>query len=95
MGRGQADYAISEWTHFFRGEPRVKNDRDVTAADLTGFNIVLFGDPSSNAIYKRMANSSQSPGVPAASSSVSIDSSTRIMRRFVFPDPLRPPRSTS
>ena len=55
---GQADYAISEWTHFFRGEPRVKNDRDVTAADLAKSNIVLFGDPSSNAIYKRMAKQS-------------------------------------
>ena len=30
----QADYAISEWMHFFRGEPRVKNDADVTAADI-------------------------------------------------------------
>ena len=25
---------ISEWVHFFRGEPRVKNDTDVTAADI-------------------------------------------------------------
>ena len=32
--REQADYAISEWVHFFRGEPRVKNDTDVTAADI-------------------------------------------------------------
>ncbi len=54
--REQADYAISEWIHFFRGEPRVKNDVDVTAADLAAHNLVLFGDPSSNAIYKKIAD---------------------------------------
>ena len=54
--REQADYAISEWMHFFRGEPRVKNDTDVTAADIAANNLVLFGDPSSNAVYKRIAD---------------------------------------
>ncbi len=34
--REQADYAISEWIHFFRAEPRVKNDTDITAADIAG-----------------------------------------------------------
>jgi hypothetical protein len=53
--REQADYAVSEWIHFFRGEPRVKNDTQVTADDLANNHIVLFGDPSSNAIYKRIA----------------------------------------
>ena len=52
----QADYAVSEWVHFFRGEPRVKNDTDVTAADIASSNLVLFGDSSSNAVYKRIAS---------------------------------------
>ncbi len=54
--REQADYAISEWIHFFRAEPRVKNDTDVTAADIAGSHLVLFGDPSSNAVYRRIAD---------------------------------------
>jgi dienelactone hydrolase len=54
--REQADYAISEWVHFFRAEPRVKNDTDVSTADIAGSNLVLFGDPSSNAVYKRLAD---------------------------------------
>jgi dienelactone hydrolase len=54
--REQADYAVSEWVHFFRGEPRVKNDTEVTAADIASSNLVLFGDPSSNAVYKRIAS---------------------------------------
>ena len=52
----QADYAESEWVHFFRGEPRVKNDSEVTDADIARHNLVLFGDPSSNAVYKRIAS---------------------------------------
>ena len=51
----QADYAISEWTHFFRGEPRVKKDTEITSSDIASYNLALFGDPSSNAIYRRIA----------------------------------------
>ncbi len=51
----QADYAVSEWTHFFRGEPRVKRDTEITDRDIASYNLVLFGDPSSNAVYKRIA----------------------------------------
>jgi dienelactone hydrolase len=54
--REQAEYAESEWVHFFRGEPRVKKDTEVTADDIANHNIALFGDPSSNAIYKRIAS---------------------------------------
>jgi dienelactone hydrolase len=54
--REQADYAISEWIHFFRGEPRVKDDTDISADDITNNNLVLFGDPSSNAVYRRIAD---------------------------------------
>jgi dienelactone hydrolase len=53
--RAQADYAIGEWAHFFRGEPRVKDDTAITDADITANHLVLFGDPSSNAVYKRIA----------------------------------------
>jgi len=52
----QTDYAISEWVHFFRGEPRVKNDVEIGADDIANNNIALFGDPSSNAVYKRIAS---------------------------------------
>jgi dienelactone hydrolase len=52
----QADYAISEWVHFFRGEPRVKNDVEIEPDDIANNNIALFGDPSSNAVYKRIAS---------------------------------------
>src|SRR6266404_5844657 len=36
------------WARFFRGHPFVKNDKDVTEADLAKYHVVLFGDPGSN-----------------------------------------------
>ena len=36
------------WGKYFRGHPFVKDDKDVTAADMTKYHVVLFGDPGSN-----------------------------------------------
>jgi hypothetical protein len=36
------------WARFFRGHPFVKDDKDVTAADIAKYHLVLFGDPGSN-----------------------------------------------
>ncbi len=36
------------WERFFRGHPFVKDDKDVTEADLAKYHVVLFGDPGSN-----------------------------------------------
>lgn len=88
--RAQADYAISEWVHFFRGEPRVKNDTDVTAADIAAANLVLFGDPSSNAVYRRLADRLpirwRADGVTVGGEK--FDASHAPV--FIFPNPLNP-----
>ena len=86
----QADYAVSEWVHFFRGEPRVRLDTEVSAADIADSNLVLFGDPSSNAVYKRIA--ARLPirwtarGVVVGSERFSSDHAPV----FIFPNPLNP-----
>ena len=36
------------WARFFRGHPFVKDDKDVTEADLAKYHLILFGDPGSN-----------------------------------------------
>ena len=86
----QADYAISEWVHFFRGEPRVKHDTDVTAADIAHNNLALFGDPSSNAVYKRIAGRLPirwtADGVIVGGETFSSDHAPV----FIFPNPLNP-----
>jgi dienelactone hydrolase len=87
----QADYAISEWNHFFRGEPRVKRDTDVTAADLAAHNIALFGDPSSNAVYRRIAG--RLPIEWRADGAVIVAGETFSKDHapvFIFPNPLNP-----
>jgi pimeloyl-ACP methyl ester carboxylesterase len=42
------------WAHYFRGHPFVKDDKDVTAADMAKYHVVLFGDPGSNKVMTKM-----------------------------------------
>jgi hypothetical protein len=43
-----------EWPRYFRGELRVKNDKDVTEDDVRNCNLILFGDPGSNAWIQKV-----------------------------------------
>ncbi|MBC7852609.1 MAG: prolyl oligopeptidase family serine peptidase [Pirellulaceae bacterium] len=47
--------AIEHWRRQFRGNARVKNDVDVTQADMESANIVLWGDPGSNSVLAKIA----------------------------------------
>lgn len=49
-------HAIKEWRRQFRGDARVKNDADITDADIAAHNLVLWGDPGSNRILARIAD---------------------------------------
>lgn len=42
------DRFLKEWSRYFRGDARVKDDREVTAEDARRYNLILFGDPGSN-----------------------------------------------
>jgi pimeloyl-ACP methyl ester carboxylesterase len=42
------------WAKYFRGHPYIKDDRDVTSADMAEYHIVLFGDPGSNRLTARL-----------------------------------------
>ena len=50
------DHAIEHWRRQFRGEARVKNDDDVTDADIAAHNLVLWGDPTSNKLLAKIAD---------------------------------------
>ncbi|MGH9721674.1 MAG: hypothetical protein ACRD8O_15810 [Bryobacteraceae bacterium] len=41
---------------YFRGHVRVKDDAEVTGADLKNYHVVLFGDPGSNRLIARLHN---------------------------------------
>ncbi|MGV3723209.1 MAG: prolyl oligopeptidase family serine peptidase [Actinomycetota bacterium] len=51
----ELQHAITEWRRQFRGEPRIKNDVDVTAADIANHSLVLWGDPGSNRLLSKIA----------------------------------------
>jgi hypothetical protein len=58
---GECKHAIDHWRKQFRGEARVKNDVEVSDADIAGANLVLFGDPSSNKVMARVMASAITP----------------------------------
>jgi hypothetical protein len=49
-------HAIGEWRRQFRGEAQVREDKDVTDADIASSNLVLWGDPGSNKLLARIAD---------------------------------------
>lgn len=54
--KAEMDRAIEHWRRHFRGEARVKDDTAITDADIASMNLILWGDPESNAVLKRIAD---------------------------------------
>ncbi len=54
--KSEMDHAIEHWRRQFRGVAPTKDDRDVTDVDIASSNLVLWGDPSSNAILAKIAD---------------------------------------
>ena len=52
---GEMQHATKHWQRQFRGEAPVKNDTELTSADIAGKNLILWGDPSSNAVLAKIA----------------------------------------
>lgn len=48
--------AIVEWRRQFRGDAQVRQDRDLTEADIASSNLILWGDPGSNQVLARIAD---------------------------------------
>ena len=47
--------AVEQWRAQFRGDVPVKDDTRVTAEDIASHHLILWGDPESNLILKRIA----------------------------------------
>ena len=86
-------HAIEHWRLQFRGEARVKQDTEVTDADLAAHHLVLWGDPSSNALLARIASKLplrwDSTGVHAGDAIYPPDRYAPVM---IYPNPLNPKR---
>ena len=53
---GEEARAIKEWRREFRGEAQVRDDSEVSDAEIAASNLVLWGDPRSNRILARIAD---------------------------------------
>jgi hypothetical protein len=52
--QAEMERAIAQWRQVFRGDARVVDDRAVTPEMVTNSNLVLWGDPSSNAVLTQI-----------------------------------------
>jgi hypothetical protein len=83
--------AIAEWHRQFRGDAQVRDDKDVTDADIANSNLVLWGDPGSNRILARIADRLPLKwtidGIQLGSTKYAAATHAPIL---IFPNPLNP-----
>ncbi len=53
--KAELDRAIEHWRRHFRGDARVKDDTSLTEDDIKSAHLILWGDPSSNALIAKTA----------------------------------------
>jgi len=51
---GELKRVSAEWDAWFRGQPRVVADGQLSESDLASRNLILFGDPGSNAVIAKI-----------------------------------------
>jgi len=91
--KSEMERAIEHWRRHFRGDARVKDDTGITDADIASANLVLWGDPSSNAIMAKVA-----PKLPITWSGSEIKAGAKTFPAAdhalicIYPNPLNPER---
>lgn len=91
--KAEMAHAIDHWRRQYRGEAIVKKDTEVTAEDIKHSSLVLWGDPSSNAILKRIAGSLpirwDAQAVHVGPAALPADHNVPVL---IYPNPLNPNR---
>jgi dienelactone hydrolase len=87
----EGDRAVEHWRRHFRGEARVKDDRDINDADIASSNLILWGDPESNAVLKKIAGKLpirwEGDKIVVGSKSFAAETHAPIL---IYPNPLNP-----
>lgn len=89
----ELEHARRQWRQQFRGEARVKRDRDLTPEDIAGHNLVLWGDPGSNEVMAKIM-----PDLPIKWTREGIQVGERSFPAehhaviLIYPNPLNPDR---
>ena len=87
----EMQHAITHWRRQFRGEAPAKDDKDITEEDIKKSNLILWGDPSSNSVLKKIAD--KLPIVWKDGKVVVGDKSFDVathMPLLIYPNPLNP-----
>ncbi|MBA4064325.1 MAG: hypothetical protein C0501_11555 [Isosphaera sp.] len=86
-------HAVDHWRKQFRGDAPVKKDTEVTADDIATRNLVLWGDPQSNAVLAKIADKLPvkwtDKGVVVGDKTY--DAATHVPV-LIYPNPLNPKR---
>jgi hypothetical protein len=84
-------HAIAHWRKQFRGDAPVKADTDIRDADIAASNLILWGDPMSNAVLAKIADKLPvkwtDKGVQVGNTVY--DAATHVPV-LIFPNPLNP-----
>lgn len=76
------DRFTSDWAKYLRGDLLIKEDSDVSAADIARHHLVLFGDPRSNRLISRVMPKLPVRWPTAAGETLAL----------IYPNPLNPSR---
>ncbi len=76
---GEMKHAVTQWRNQFRGDAPVKADKDIAEDDIKNNNLILWGDPKSNAILAKIAD--KLPIKEFGDSAVQL---------LIYPNPLNP-----
>ncbi len=85
--------ATNDWRAQFRGDVRIKDDVEVTEADVAQYNLILWGDPQSNRWMARLKG--RWPlgwDAQAVTVGARVFGSARHVPVFICPNPLNPRR---
>jgi len=88
-----AEQFVTSWKERYFVGCRIKKDEDVSAQDIQDYNLVLFGDPTSNRLLGRIAEKlpfHQTPsGLEGPSGTIT---GTNLSAQYIYPNPLNPGR---
>jgi len=84
-------HAREHWRSQFRGIAPIKDDAQVTEADIAGSNLILWGDPGSNSILAKFAGKLpivwSEKGVTAGGKTYDVGQHVPVL---IYPNPLNP-----
>jgi pimeloyl-ACP methyl ester carboxylesterase len=89
--KSEMNHATTQWRQQFRGDAPIKDDTAVNDADIASSNLVLWGDPSSNAVLAKIADKLpvkwSADGVRVGDKKYAADSHVPLL---IYPNPLNP-----